>query len=57
MLHWIFQDVHPGGAAAIAGIEPRDILLNVDGKILPRRRIRSSLWENRLVWRSLAKAI
>jgi predicted metalloprotease with PDZ domain len=33
---WIFQDVHSGGAASIAGIEPGDILLNVDGrKIVP----------------------
>ena len=29
---WIFQDVHAGGAAAIAGIEPGDILLSVDGQ-------------------------
>jgi C-terminal processing protease CtpA/Prc len=29
---WIFQDVHAGGAASIAGIEPGDILLNVDGR-------------------------
>ena len=29
---WIFQDIHAGGAAAIAGIEPGDILLNVDGR-------------------------
>lgn len=28
---WIFQDVHAGGAAAIAGIEPGNILLTVDG--------------------------
>ncbi len=28
---WIFQDVHSGGAAAIAGIEPSNILLRVDG--------------------------
>lgn len=27
---WVFQDVHSGGAAAIAGIEPGDILLRVD---------------------------
>ena len=27
---WIFQDVHSGGAAAIAGIEPGNILLTVD---------------------------
>ena len=33
---WIFQDVHSGGAASIAGIEPGDILLNVDGRdIIP----------------------
>jgi C-terminal processing protease CtpA/Prc len=29
---WIFQDVHSGGAASIAGIAPGDILLNVDGR-------------------------
>jgi carboxyl-terminal processing protease len=29
---WIFQDVHSGGAAAISGIEPGNILLRVDGK-------------------------
>ncbi len=29
---WIFQDVHGGGAAAIAGIEPGNILLRVDGR-------------------------
>ena len=29
---WIFQDVHDGGAAALAGIEPGNILLRVDGK-------------------------
>jgi C-terminal processing protease CtpA/Prc len=29
---WIFQDVHAGGAAAIAGIEPGNILLRVDGQ-------------------------
>src|SRR5450631_1343031 len=27
---WIFQDVHAGGAASAAGIEPGDILLTVD---------------------------
>jgi C-terminal processing protease CtpA/Prc len=26
---WIFQDVHPGGAASLAAIEPGDILLRV----------------------------
>ncbi len=29
---WIFQDVHAGGAAAVAGIEPGNILLRVDGR-------------------------
>lgn len=29
---WIFQDVHSGGAAAIAGIEPGNILLRVDDR-------------------------
>jgi carboxyl-terminal processing protease len=29
---WIFQDVHSGGAAAIAGIDPGNILLRVDGR-------------------------
>lgn len=29
---WIFQDVHSGGAASIAGIAPGDILFSVDGR-------------------------
>lgn len=29
---WIFQDVHSGGAAALAGIEPGNILLKVDDR-------------------------
>ena len=29
---WVLQDVHSGGAAAIAGIEPGNILLSVDGR-------------------------
>ena len=29
---WIFQDVHSGGAASIAGIKAGDILLSVDGR-------------------------
>ena len=29
---WVFQDVHSGGAASLAGIEPGDILLSVDGR-------------------------
>ena len=33
---WIFQDVHSGGAASNAGIEPGDILLSVDDRnIIP----------------------
>jgi carboxyl-terminal processing protease len=33
-LRWVFQDVHEGGAAAIGGVNPGDILLAVDGKDL-----------------------
>lgn len=29
---WMFQDVHPGGAADRAGIRPGDVLLTIDGK-------------------------
>jgi carboxyl-terminal processing protease len=33
---WIFQDVHPGGAASLAAIEPGDILLRVGAEeIIP----------------------
>ena len=33
---WIFQDVHEGGAAALAGIQPGDVLLRLDDKdIIP----------------------
>ncbi len=31
---WMFQDVHPGGVAAQAGIRPGDVLLAVDDKEL-----------------------
>ena len=31
-LRWMFQDVHPGGVAALAGIVPGDILLSIGGK-------------------------
>ena len=31
---WVFQDVHPGGAAAAAGIRPGDVLLSVAGQEL-----------------------
>jgi len=53
---WIFQDVHAGGAAAIAGIEPGDILLNVDGRRLLRRNIPYSLWASKQVWSLWTKA-
>jgi carboxyl-terminal processing protease len=29
---WIFQNVHSGGAADLAGIQPGNILLRVDGR-------------------------
>lgn len=31
---WMFQDVHPGGAAATAGIRPGDVLLAIGGQEL-----------------------
>lgn len=31
---WIFQDVHPGGVASIAGVETGDVLLTVNGQEL-----------------------
>jgi C-terminal processing protease CtpA/Prc len=31
---WMFQDVHPGGAAAAAGIRPGDVLLAIGGREL-----------------------
>ncbi len=31
-LRWVFQDVHPGGVAARAGIRPGDILLTIGDK-------------------------
>lgn len=33
-MRWVFQDVHPGGAAALAGIRPGDTLLTVGDKEL-----------------------
>lgn len=30
-VRWMFQDVHPGGLAANAGIQPGDVLLALDG--------------------------
>ena len=29
---WVFQDVHPGGAAAVGGVRPGDTLLSIGGK-------------------------
>src|SRR5262245_357116 len=35
-LRWVFQDVHPGGVAALAGIGPGDVLLAVgDRELVP----------------------
>lgn len=31
---WMFQDVHPGGVAAAAGVQPGDVLLSVAGQEL-----------------------
>lgn len=31
---WVFQDVHPGGVAAVAGVESGDILLAIDDQDL-----------------------
>lgn len=47
---WIFQDVHTGGAAANAGIQPGDILLSVNGKdIIPPEHPTFSMGERALV--------
>jgi carboxyl-terminal processing protease len=43
---WMFQDVHPGGAAARAGIRPGDVLLTIDGKdVVPPEGIPFQLGE------------
>lgn len=35
-LRWVFQDIHPGGVAAVAGIGPGDILLAIgDRELVP----------------------
>ncbi len=37
---WMFQDVHPGGVAAAAGLVPGDVLLTIDGKdVVPQAPI------------------
>ena len=37
---WMFQDVHPGGMAAAAGLVPGDVLLTIDGKdVVPQAPI------------------
>jgi carboxyl-terminal processing protease len=33
-LHWMFQDVHEGGAAHAAGLEPGDVLLELNGEAI-----------------------
>ena len=33
-LRWMFQDVHPGGVASLAGIQSGDVLLKVDDREL-----------------------
>src|SRR6266404_6392742 len=38
-LRWVFQDVHPGGVAARAGIRPGDVLLTVEDKEAPTARV------------------
>lgn len=30
--HWVFQDVHEGGAASLLGIQPGEILLKINGE-------------------------
>lgn len=32
--HWMFQDVHEGGAAHAAGLEPGDVLLELNGEAI-----------------------
>ena len=39
---WLFQDVHEGGPAHVAGIRPGDILLTVNGRSIRRRNCRRS---------------
>lgn len=47
---WIFQDVHPGGAAANAGIQSGDILLGVNGKnLIPPEHPTFSMGEQTLI--------
>ena len=42
---WVFQDVHPGGAAFKAGIQPGDVLLRVqDEEVRPRKASVVSAW-------------
>jgi len=41
---WMFQDVHEGGPAHIAGLRPGDILLQVRDRELRRQSHRFSLW-------------
>ena len=46
-IRWMFQDVHPGGVAAQAGIQSGDVLLKIGDKELSRRRRCRSYWARR----------
>lgn len=47
---WVFQDVHPGGAAAAAGIRPGDVLLTIgDKEFVPPESIPFALGERYVV--------
>jgi carboxyl-terminal processing protease len=46
-LRWVFQDVHPGGVAANAGIRPGDILLRVgEQELVPPTTVPFSLGQS-----------
>ena len=51
---WVFQDVHPGGAAFKAGIQPGDILLRVGENEIAPPTFRCFRWGKRLRWISSA---
>src|SRR5690606_31100944 len=46
-LRWVFQDVHPGGVAAAAGISPGDVLLAInEQELIPPTAIPFRLGES-----------